>query len=183
MEATILALIILDNTPQLVLSKYNIPSLNFWNNAYIKKEITKVSIWISEYKKSQYIHHLILSEQDSLKDIHVYSKSAELNTVVLYTHNELSFSKIYDIFNDIFSKLPNLNSIPEIPTYEQYTTKVEQISEQINDVTNIMKDTIQKAISRGEKIETLVLKAEELESIASVFPKKAKELNSCCNIL
>lgn len=42
-------------------------------------------------------------------------------------------------------------------------------------------ETIQSVLKRGEKMEELVAKSEELSSQSKMFYKTARKTNSCCN--
>ena len=60
--------------------------------------------------------------------------------------------------------------------------KIAIVNRNVNEVKEIMVQNIEKIISRGEKIEILVSKSEELEVNARVFKKQANQvkLHFCC---
>ena len=54
--------------------------------------------------------------------------------------------------------------------------KIATLETQIREVTVVMRDNIDKAIARGEDIENLQLKAENLEQNAGLFENSARTL-------
>jgi vesicle-associated membrane protein 7 len=66
--------------------------------------------------------------------------------------------------------------------YSSNEDKIAVVNRNINEVKDIMVQNIEKIIARGEKIEILVSKSEELEVNARVFKKKANsvKLHFCC---
>ena len=54
--------------------------------------------------------------------------------------------------------------------------KIASLETQIREVTVVMRDNIDKAIARGEDIENLQLKAENLEQNAGLFEDHARDL-------
>ncbi|KTD26207.1 R-SNARE family protein [Legionella israelensis] len=72
--------------------------------------------------------------------------------------------------------------------FEQYCSdrKLRQIKEELEETKKIMTDNIDKLLERGERIEQLIEKTEELSRNAKQFKHEAEELNRCwpsCTIL
>lgn len=64
--------------------------------------------------------------------------------------------------------------------------KILQIEEQVNQTSEVMQKNISALLERGEKIQSLIDKTEDLESQSKVFLKSADKVNSCwqrCNIM
>lgn len=66
--------------------------------------------------------------------------------------------------------------------YSSNEDKIAIVNRNVNEVKDIMVQNIEKIIARGEKIEILVSKSEELEVNARVFKKAANKvkLHFCC---
>lgn len=54
--------------------------------------------------------------------------------------------------------------------------KLTIVYRQVDDVKSVMADNLQKAINRGEKLDVLYAKSEELENAASVFDRRSTKL-------
>lgn len=57
-------------------------------------------------------------------------------------------------------------------------SKVLSVQQKVNEVKNIMVENIEKVIERGEKIELLVDKTDDLRSQAEVFQKRGRQLRN-----
>eukprot|EP01091_Cochliopodium_minus_P007274 TRINITY_DN17180_c0_g1_i1.p1 TRINITY_DN17180_c0_g1~~TRINITY_DN17180_c0_g1_i1.p1 ORF type:complete len:214 (-),score=49.80 TRINITY_DN17180_c0_g1_i1:34-675(-) len=61
--------------------------------------------------------------------------------------------------------------------------KIIKISHEVDQIHDIMIKNIEAILLRGEKIDSLVAKSEELTPLTKQFYGGAKKLNSCCSIL
>jgi synaptobrevin family protein YKT6 len=61
--------------------------------------------------------------------------------------------------------------------------KIAKINKELNETKEILHANINQLMKRGEKIESLVDKSNDLSFQSRIFLKKGKELNSCCVIL
>lgn len=72
---------------------------------------------------------------------------------------------------------------------EKYTNdhKIEEIKDQVAQTRRIMLENIEKVLQRGEGIEKLVVKTENLEQLSFQFKHESEKLNACwprsCNII
>lgn len=67
--------------------------------------------------------------------------------------------------------------------YDGKLNKISKIQEDVDEVTAIMKESIEKMIARGETLESLVKKTDELSISSKVFIERSKKLNRCCLLL
>lgn len=61
--------------------------------------------------------------------------------------------------------------------------KISSINENLSEIKDIMVENISNMLSKGEKLDTLIDKAEQLEMNSMKFHHGSKSLNSCCLIL
>ncbi|TPX65946.1 hypothetical protein SpCBS45565_g04782 [Spizellomyces sp. 'palustris'] len=61
-------------------------------------------------------------------------------------------------------------------TYQPVPTKTEQVLKEVNETVDIAQDNIQKLMARGENLEQLQGKTENLATQANRFKKSAKEV-------
>ena len=114
--------------------------------------------------------------------------------IYIYTHN----NRIYIVLADEeYPKIAILEFIQELIINEQdafekiwqkyqdpiQINKILQVKKNLEDTKKIMLDSVDKILERGEKIEDLIDKTDQLNTSSEVFRIKAKQLNSCCNIL
>lgn len=60
---------------------------------------------------------------------------------------------------------------------------ITKVKKELDDIKGVMLDNIEKLLSRGETIDSLVDKSDELSTSAKMFYKTARKNNSCCTIL
>ncbi|KAJ3180550.1 hypothetical protein HK101_009950 [Irineochytrium annulatum] len=56
------------------------------------------------------------------------------------------------------------------------SSKTQQVQAQVDDVVNIMRDNVQKATQRGEDLDVLQSRTEELQTSSAGFAAKSKEV-------
>jgi len=64
-------------------------------------------------------------------------------------------------------------------------TKIEEIKSQINEVKSIMIENIEKTVKRGDNLQDLLIKSEDLERDSKVFVNRSTKLKKflyCKNI-
>ena len=58
--------------------------------------------------------------------------------------------------------------------------KILKIQNDLDDITNIMQKNINDVLARGQKLDDLMEKSEDLSSTSVTFYKNAKKTNACC---
>lgn len=89
------------------------------------------------------------------------------------------------VFNLIDSVINKKNSLRYILEECQDPLKIDQImriQKNVDDTKLILYDTIEKALDKGEKLDMLVEKSNELSDTSKDFYKYSKKLNSCCSV-
>lgn len=56
-----------------------------------------------------------------------------------------------------------------------------QVQEELNETKIVVHNAIEKVLQRGEKLEDLVSKSEQLSGMSKAFYKDAKKANACCS--
>ncbi|KAJ3412137.1 hypothetical protein HDV05_001175 [Chytridiales sp. JEL 0842] len=56
------------------------------------------------------------------------------------------------------------------------SSKTAQVQDQVNDVVNIMQENVQRVMQRGENLETLQDRTENLQSASSQFQRQSKSV-------
>lgn len=63
------------------------------------------------------------------------------------------------------------------------TDKITAIQKELDETTAVLSKTIDNVLERGEKLDDLVSKSQDLSSQSKVFYKQAKKTNSCCVVM
>jgi synaptobrevin family protein YKT6 len=61
--------------------------------------------------------------------------------------------------------------------------KISAIQKELDDTTAVLSKTIENVLERGEKLDDLVSKSQDLSTQSKVFYKQAKKTNSCCVVM
>lgn len=112
-------------------------------------------------------------------------------------NSRVAFTCIHTLveeFKQTNTELSTINKDTEIP-FKQLTQaivdyqtpekidKIEKVKKELNESIEVIKGTIETIMDRGEKIDDLVKKSEDLSLNSQLFYSQAKKQNSCCNLL
>ncbi len=84
--------------------------------------------------------------------------------------------------NDTDVKYPNIAT--EIEEWQDPSKKdnLMKLQNELNDVTDIMRQNLNELLKREENLEKLMEKSNDLSATSVSFYKQAKKTNSCCNL-
>lgn len=134
-----------------------------------------------KYMTKNHLHHYIIRFLDPKIILAVVSKTpigyqelAHLyrNISIIYCYPESAGATLQNI-------LENCNQFFTTQDLKIQDPKINNIDKGLKDLIQIMHINIEKVIDRGDKIDLLVLKANELKTVAVTFNKKSKEMNRC----
>ncbi|PRD32891.1 UNVERIFIED_CONTAM: Synaptobrevin-like protein YKT6 [Trichonephila clavipes] len=131
---------------------------------------------------------------------HVYVRADRLSATLISDHEyphrvaHTLLNKILEEFSNKFAPTswtgePNSTVFPVL---EQYLTKYQdprqadsltKIQDELDETTIILHNTLQAVLERGEKLDDLVVKSEQLSMQSKTFYKTARKTNACCVIL
>lgn len=129
---------------------------------------------------------------------HVYVRADNLAGIVISDHeypSRVSHTLITKILDEFTQKIPPSSwtmitekdvVFPQLNTYlAKYQNPREadamtKIQEDLDETTIILHNTIQAVLQRGEKLDDLVSKSEDLTIQSKAFYKTARKTNSCC---
>lgn len=89
--------------------------------------------------------------------------------------------------HNLCRKIDNLEISREI-VFEQFNVllskdKIANLQKHVEDTQDIMAENITMLLDRGEKLDQLIDKSNQLTTQSKLFSKKARQLHSCCTIL
>ncbi|KAF2665817.1 snare-like protein [Microthyrium microscopicum] len=133
---------------------------------------------------------------------HVYTRSEGITGIIISDHEYPSLvahqvlSKMCDEFLMDNSRASwesqKTNASVTWPKLKEYLTKYQdpqaadsimRIQNELDETKILMKKTIESVLERGEKIDSLVSKSEDLNSRSKMFYTQAKKQNSCCVVM
>ena len=113
-----------------------------------------------------------------------YKRSDGLASIIMtknYKHKRIMIELAFKLIHQ--PEDTNLEAI--VTQYEDPVSvdKIAKVQDELDKTVETMQLAIEKVLERGENIEVLVKKSDELNESAKIFVNDAKRLNSCCNIL
>ena len=172
----------------LVYKNFNLSDFYFFSHNKIKSGIIEIADQIIKNINTEKFYQIT----ETFEEMTFY--------IYICTHNDKVYITLTDseypsyVALEFIQKLYNLidkNNISEDilqPLWNKYQnptqiSKLIMVKEDLNETKKVMMETIDKIIERGDKIEDLITKTENLQTNADVFRIQAKKLNSCCWIL
>lgn len=183
------------NEARLLKSAYDLQSFSFFQRGSVQEFISFASKTLVERTQAA-------ARQSVKQDVymcHVYVRADNLGAVLISDHEyphrvaHTLLTKVLDDFSAKigkdqwpagnessidFSTLPAMLSKYQDPREADALTKMQ---EDLDETKIILRNTIEAVLERGEKLDDLVFKSEELSIQSKAFYKTAKKTNSCCN--
>ncbi|GMS89102.1 hypothetical protein PENTCL1PPCAC_11277, partial [Pristionchus entomophagus] len=131
---------------------------------------------------------------------HVHVRADGLSGVTI-TDGEyqarVAFSMLTRVVDDFNQKTPNWRSITDekacaytgLPEFlERWQNPrdadpMTRVQEEVEETKIVMHNTIQSVLERGEKLDDLVKKSENLSDQSKMFYTQARKMNKCCNYM
>uniref|UniRef100_U5EYV5 Putative snare protein ykt6 synaptobrevin/vamp syperfamily n=1 Tax=Corethrella appendiculata TaxID=1370023 RepID=U5EYV5_9DIPT len=183
------------NDATLLKSAYDLSSFSYFQRGSVQEFIGFASKTIVERTQAS-------TRQSVKQDVymcHVYVRSDNLSAIIIADHEypqrvaHTLLSKVLDDFTAKVSadqwKTGNEQTInfTQLPVFlQKYQDPREadaltKMQDDLDETKIILRNTIEAVLDRGEKLDDLVLKSEELSIQSKAFYKTAKKTNSCCN--
>ncbi|KFM74279.1 Synaptobrevin-like protein YKT6, partial [Stegodyphus mimosarum] len=131
---------------------------------------------------------------------HVYVRADRLSAALISDHeypHRVAHTLLNKILEQFTSKVPpsawagDPNSVA-FPGLEKFLSDYQdprsadsltKIQDELDETKIILHNTLQAVLERGEKLDDLVVKSEQLSVQSKAFYKTARKTNSCCSIL
>ncbi|KAI9298754.1 snare-like protein [Neoconidiobolus thromboides FSU 785] len=183
-----------DNKPAINLASVsNLSSFGFFERSSVQEFINFFSITISERTPSGQRQTV---EQDGMFG-HVHSRPEGISIMIISDAeypSRVAFTLISKIGEEFISQVPKTNwkaNVGFAPLQEYLVTyqdphkadPIMKVQKELDDTRIIMHKTIESVLERGEKLDNLVNRSEQLSSHSKLFYKSAKSTNSCCRIM
>lgn len=137
---------------------------------------------------------------------HVYAHSRGVCGVIISDKDypsRVAFSLINKVIDEFLSRVPaakwssdsikqdvagECSSYPELARYlskyqdPKQADTILKVQQDLDDTRVVLHKTIESVLARGEKLDTLVERSDQLSAQSKLFYKQAKKTNSCCVI-
>lgn len=124
-------------------------------------------------------HKLCVSE----KEYNIYALCIDNYTIIMTADREYQQRVAFSMLDYIYQKMNDTLDLDDIiKKYQNLTDEIYKIQKTIDATKCIMVDAIDKVLERGEKIDDLVSKSNDLSEGSKLFYKETKKMNSCCII-
>ncbi|CAG8534144.1 14056_t:CDS:2 [Acaulospora colombiana] len=106
----------------------------------------------------------------------------------------VAFSLLNKILDEFLTKFPRDTWKPQTIVYPELKTylvkyqdpkqadQIIKVQEQLDETKLVMNKTIETLLQRGEKLDDLIDRSQEISFQSKAFYKQAKKTNSCCTI-
>lgn len=166
-------------------------------------QVTRLSPLPHRFASKTIVDRTMSATRQSVKEqaymCHVYVRADNLAAVLIGDHeypNRVAHTFITKVLDDFAAKVPadvwrqgnesavEFTQLPALLTKYQNPSQADaltKIQEDLDETKIILKNTIEAALDRGEKLDDLVQKSEDLSVQSKAFYKTAKKTNACCN--
>ncbi|XP_065365032.1 synaptobrevin homolog YKT6 [Calliphora vicina] len=176
-------------------SAYDLQSFSFFQRSTVQEFMTFASKTIVERTQPA----MRQSVKQEAYMCHVYVRTDNLAGVLIADHEypqRVAHTLITKILDEFSAKVPadqwetgtessiDFSLIPSFLAKYQDPKEADALTKMQNDLDEtkiILKNTIEAVLERGEKIDDMVIKSENLSIQSKAFYKTAKKTNSCCN--
>jgi synaptobrevin homolog YKT6 len=84
---------------------------------------------------------------------------------------------------DLSCRLPRLEAMLAEAQDPGKVDKLTKVERSLDETKAVLHKTIEAVLARGEKLDELVDKSEELSRTSKAFYKEARKTNSCCSVM
>lgn len=173
----LIALLIYDRK-NLIHTNYDLSGISFWYHHVIKNKIEH----ISRKSLSMMSKNKLYKMDETINDIQliIYGCNHDKTIIVITTPTYPQ----YLVRNLILNISMNKNADELWAEYCDGTSvdKIQLIKTELDNTKTIMIDSIEKILERGESMDDLLAKTNDLQIASTIFADTAKDMNSCCII-
>lgn len=168
----LVSIVIVDND-KIFKSHYITDDIPFWSRSNVIEITNETVLKISQERKDIIVN---------ISDYKCHLCINDLISVAVITDAEYPTKVAIDLCR-LVNKSSDLKKL--CIEYQDPATvdKILKIQKEIDDIKDIMHVNIEKIIQRGDSIQDLLIKSENLSFSSKAFLKGTKDLNSCCVLI
>ena len=170
------SIILFNNNNEIISEAYNLSYFGFFERTTIKEFI----IFFTNLTSNRITSNTKNTIKHSIYVIYCYKNSN--NTCCIVCDEEYPEQPVFYIINEILQKqisTPELEKLIIKYADPQETNKIYKIQGELSNIKYVLNQTIDSLLERGEKLEDIVEKSNNLSKLSKEFYKKTKE-NNCC---
>lgn len=180
--ANIIHVAIYDKNLDILQQYYNLKDVSFYAKQIVKKEINTFikNMLNSNEISNKKLYNIVLDESIKIKSEMVgfiYCCSPYIYSIIL--NNKYSTLRVCTFLETLVTNHANFYKL--IAELEE--DKLLTLSEDLNNTKEVIFKATVNLLNRGDKIDCLVLKADNLGLISRSFKDDTAKLNRCCTIL
>lgn len=177
-------LLVYNESHKLIYSNYNLADFLFLYRSTIKDNIEIIASELVKRNDGKNLYKI--NESRNGIDLTIYCSTYDKFYIII-TNPEYPQTTAFELIKSLRG-LDEFNSEEVDKLFVSYqkpleVDKVLRVKTELDETKLVMMDSINKLLDRGERIEDLIDKTNQLSENSSVFKVKARELNSCCIIL
>ena len=179
------ALLIFNKDHTLLYSNYNLNDFSFFYTFTIKSTIEKIAKQTIESNNTKL--NSIYQINETFDDIQfaIYASTFNNYSIIItdQQYPPIVALKLLNIITKDGNVNENINQNELNKLFNDYQTpndKLSLIKQELDETKLILCDSIDKLINRGETLENIIDKTNQLLETTDVFKNKTKEMNRCC---
>ncbi|XP_061115715.1 synaptobrevin homolog YKT6-like [Conger conger] len=185
------------NKANLLKAAYDLSSFSFFQRASVQEFMTFTSALIVE--RSSHGSRSSVKEQEYL--CHVYVRNDSLSAVVIADSEypqRVCFSLLEKVLDEFSKQVDSIDWPSGSPDTIHYTAldsylakyqnpreadALSKVQAELDETKIILHNTMESLLERGEKLDDLVQKSDQLGNTSKAFYKTARKQNSCCEVM
>ncbi len=175
------ALLIFNKYQQLEYSNYNLSNFFFVYRGKIKDTIESIAIELIKNSKQNNFYKINEKFQDVEMSIYLFINDKIYILITDDNYPQRVVSKLIGALKN--TGIEQCNILFESYQNPNKFDTITQLKNELEESKIIILDSIDKIMMRGENLDELIQKSNNLSETSFLFKNKAKDLNSCCAIL
>jgi len=170
------SIILFDNNNKIISEAYNLSHFGYFERSTVKEFI----IFFTNLISTRINTNTKNTVKQNIYVIYCYKNTN--NTCCIVCDEEYPEQPAFYIINEILQKqfsTPELEKLIIKYADPKETNKIYKIQGELSNIKEVLNQTIDSLLERGEKLEDMVEKSDNLSHLSKEFYKKTKE-NNCC---
>jgi hypothetical protein len=167
---------------------YNLGEYSFLYRSNVKEIISVMFKTVSADLQPKETERMSLYNHSKIENAYLVIYQNNESNILTVCSDQINRRALRDFLRRLEEKKDEKSETKEIETFindykKLSEDKLDVINKQLDDVKKIMVQNIDLAMQRGESLEVLMAKSQDLSESSKIFLKKSRDLNSCCVIL
>ena len=185
--------------PLLLTTSYYLESFSYFQKSTIREVCTFIS---REFIKRTFSHSVInplkhngyicygKSDNNGLgitcvcdEEYPLHVASQLIDKVCILFYSKFTKDNFINIKLDTQLKLPELDNLIVEAQNPSNIDKIIKIKEELEETKTVVIEALDNLLARGESIEDLVQRTNDLSEVSKIYLREAEKMNECCNLL